>query len=76
MLTPDQLRRRARRLLSMAVKTRDGGDEETADQLVLWASKLFKEAQEGSPAPGAGEHSLPEVSQSRNEPGKSRDLFH
>jgi hypothetical protein len=61
----------------MAVKARDGGDEETADQLVLWASELFKEAsREGSPAPGVGEQPLPDAAQSPNNAGKSRDLFH
>ena len=30
--------------MSMAVKAREGGDEETADQLVSWASELFKHA--------------------------------
>ena len=77
MLTRDQLRRRARHLLSMAVKARDGGDEETADQLVLWASELFKEAsQEGSSAPAADERPLPDAAQSPGDAGKSRDLFH
>jgi hypothetical protein len=56
----------------MAVKARDGGDEETADQLVLWASELFKEAShpEGSPTPEADEQPLPDVA------GKNSDLFH
>lgn len=78
MLTPDQLRRRARHLLSLAVKARDGGDEETADQLVSWASELFKHAahQEGSRRTRADEHPLPDAAQSRGGGGKSRDLFH
>jgi len=77
MLTREQLRRRARHLLSMAVKARDGGDEETADQLVLWASELFKEAsQEGPPGRGADEQPLPDATQSPSDAGKSRDLFH
>ena len=76
MLTPDQLRRRASHLLSMAVKARDGGDEETADQLVLWASELFKEAQEGSPPRAADEQPSPDVAQGPNDAGKSRDIFH
>lgn len=78
MLTPDQLRRKARHLLSLAVKARDIGDEETADQLVSWASELFKHAvhQEGSRRTRADEHSLPGAAQSRNDDGKSRGLFH
>jgi len=61
----------------MAVKARDGGDEETADQLVLWASELFKEAsREGSPAPGTDAQPLSDAAQSPSDAGKSRDLFH
>jgi hypothetical protein len=44
MLSSDQSRRRAGRLLSMAIKARDTGDEATADQLVLWASELIKQS--------------------------------
>jgi hypothetical protein len=44
MLSSDQSRRRATRLLSIAIKARDKGDEETADQLVLWASELIKQS--------------------------------
>lgn len=78
MLTPDQLRRRARHLLSMAVKAREGGDEETADQLVSWVSELFKHAahQEAARHTKAGKHSLPDVARSRSGDGKSRGLFH
>lgn len=78
MLTPDQLRRRARHLLSMAVKAREAGDEETADQLVLWASELFRQAtrQEGSRAAGAYQHAMPDAAQGWSDGGKSRGLYH
>ena len=44
MLTASESRRRARNLLSVAVTAREAGDEEAADQLVLLASQLFKQA--------------------------------
>ena len=44
MLTADESRRRARNLLSVAITAREAGDEEGADQLVLLASELFKQA--------------------------------
>lgn len=53
MLTANESRRRANNLLSMAVRARDGGDEETADQLVLSASELFKQAAQQERISGA-----------------------
>lgn len=44
MLPANESRRRARNLLSVAVTAREAGDEEAADQLVLLASELFKQA--------------------------------
>lgn len=55
MLTANESRRRARNLLSMAVMTREAGDDEAADQLVVVASELLKQAaqQEAQSWPGA-----------------------
>lgn len=43
MLTAKESQGRARNLLLRAIRAREGGDEETADQLVLLASQLFKQ---------------------------------
>jgi hypothetical protein len=40
----EQLRQRATRLLAMALKARDGGQQDLADRLTEQASELFDEA--------------------------------